>query len=501
MSAARLPSVPLLPGLRSAPALPAGGRGAALLRPLPRGFAISRRSAALAGVVSTTAALTLYGNRTLAGDVYFLLAAGRHLDRVGWTDRDPFLTLSHGRTWNNQQWLAEWLFFQVQQAGGLTLLCVAYALLLASTLLPLGWMCRRRSLAVTAGAWAIAVAALVAVIDPRAGGFSVLLFAATLGLVAAARTRPRALLGLPPLFALWANLHGAFPAGLLFGGLVVAGAAADRWLGRATHRPAPSRLAVLLSASACLLALGLTPLGRGLLDYLVLFATQIAPDRGATEWQPAHRHPEVLVLVGAFVAFAGALWRRSPRPRRIEPILVAGVFALFALMAIRHAVWLGPLSFYLLHALGPEDHWRLPRRVSLPAAGAATALIALWETSIGPTPTEPKLIVEAADYAVRHPPPRGRILSLSGTGSYLLWRGPSMRVAVDGRLELYDRREIVASYRVHDGYGDFGYLRRWRVGGVLTRSAEGARALRRQGFRLAARRGRGHYLMRRLGSS
>ncbi|MEJ7718851.1 MAG: hypothetical protein WKF31_13135 [Thermoleophilaceae bacterium] len=60
----------------------------------------------------------LYLNRTLAGDVYFLLASGRHLAEEGWVAQSPFRTLAEGRVWHNQQWLAEWASTGSTRPGG-----------------------------------------------------------------------------------------------------------------------------------------------------------------------------------------------------------------------------------------------------------------------------------------------------------------------------------------------------------------------------------------------
>jgi hypothetical protein len=101
-----------------------------------------------------------------------------------------------------------------------------------------------------------------------------------------------------------------------------------------------------------------------------------------------------------------------------------------------------------------------------------------------------------ADYAAHHPPPRGRVLMPSGTGSYMLWRHPGIPVVVDGRLEQYSARDLLAAYRLLAGRRSaLGYLRRWRIGAVLTRNATGARVLERHGFRLVARVGGGYYLV------
>src|SRR4051794_40877487 len=187
-----------------------------------------RPLAFVACLAAITAAGLLYANRELAGDLFWLLAAGRHVDVHGVTPTAPFLTIAHGGHWYNQQWLSEWLIFRLQQLGGLQLVSFAYALLLAGALVPLAWACRRRKLARTLVAWVLFSGAAVCVLQPRAAGFSLLAFALALAIVQGAQRRRWLLLALPPLFALWANLHGAFAAGLLLLGLLAVAAAGGR---------------------------------------------------------------------------------------------------------------------------------------------------------------------------------------------------------------------------------------------------------------------------------
>jgi hypothetical protein len=455
-----------------------------------------RPLAFVACLTALTAAGLLYANQELAGDLFWLLAAGRHVDVHGVTATDPFLTIAHGGHWYNQQWLSEWLIFRLQRLGGLQLVSLAYALLLAGALAPLAWACRHRKLGRTLVAWVLFSGAAVCVLQPRAAGFSLLAFALVVAIVQGAQRRRWLLLALPPLFALWANLHGAFAAGLLLIGLLAVAAAIERRprrLPRIRVKPAVPLAAATAGAVA---ALVLTPLGAGLVDYMREIASNTALPLLTNEWLPTYRHPPALALVIAFAVFAGVLYRAHPKPRPLAPALVAIGFVLFALTAARQAVWLGPLAFYLVRELAPAMSWRVPRRMAIPVAVAAVAALAVWWLGVPPTPTQAKLMTAGADYAAAHPPARGRILMPSGTGSYMLWRHPRTPVVVDGRLEQYSARDLLATYRLLAGRRSaLRYLKRWRIGAVLTRNATGARVLSHHGFRLVARVGGGYYLV------
>jgi hypothetical protein len=439
-------------------------------------------------LTAITAAGLLYANRELAGDLFWLLAAGRHVDVHGVTGTDPFLTIAHAGHWYNQQWLSEWLIFRLQQLGGLQLVSLAYALLLAGALAPLAWACRGRALGATLGAWLVFSGAAVCVLQPRAAGFSLLAFTLVLAIVQASQRRRRVLLLLPPLFALWANLHGAFAAGLLLLGLLALAAALER-------RPWLSLAAAAAGGAA---ALVLTPLGAGLLDYMREIASNRALPLLTNEWLPTYEHPAALALVIAFALFAVLLYCACPAPRPLAPALVTIGFVAFALTAARQAVWLGPLAFYLVRELAPPGRWSVPRRVAIPGAAAAMVSLAVWWFGVPPAPAMQTLMTAGADYAAAHPPARGRILMPTGTGSYMLWRHPHVPVVVDGRLEQYSARDLLSAYRLLAGRRSaLRYLRRWRIGAVLTHNRTGADVLQAHGFRLAARVGGGFYLVRR----
>jgi hypothetical protein len=449
-------------------------------------------------LAAMTAAGLLYANHELAGDLFWLLAAGRYVDGHGVTGSDPFLTLAHGGHWYNQQWLSEWLIFQLQKLGGLQLVSFAYALLLAGALVPLAWACRHRKLGRTAVAWLLFSGSAVCVLQPRAAGFSLLAFALLLAIVQGAGRRRWLLLALPPLFALWANLHGAFAAGLLLVGLLAVAAAIERRAGRLPRIRVRPAVPLALAAAGATAALLLTPLGSGLLDYMREIASNRALPLLTNEWLPTYQHPPALALVVAFSLFAFALYRAHPKPRPLAPALVSIGFVLFALTAARQAVWLGPLAFYLVRELAPAAVWQVPRRVALPAAAVAVVSLAVWWLGVPPAPTEAKLMTAGADYAAEHAPAHGRILMPSGTGSYMLWRHPEVPVVVDGRLEQYSARDLLATYRLLAGRRSaLRYIRRWRIGAVLTRNATGAAVLERHGFRLVARVDGGYYLVAR----
>jgi hypothetical protein len=450
-----------------------------------------RRAVVGAALVSVTAAVALYANRHYSGDVYWLLAAGREIAHDGLPETDPFPTLSEGREWHNQQWLAELALYGLEAAGGMILLSLVYALALGVSVLPLLLGSRKRRLPEVLVAWGFLLPLLVAVIDPRAAGFSLLAFSLLVVLVDGERRRWRVWL-IPPLVVAWANVHGGFLVGLLFFALVVAGGALDAWLGRREDSFSARFLLLGLALPATLV----TPLSFAIFDYLGALSSNPLLRELTYEWDPTAAHPELLLVVALFAAFAIYLWRRCPAPRPLEPLLVAGGFTVLALTAARQLVWLGPVAFYLLRRIGPAGEIAISRRWSAPALAAGVGLLTVWTAAVGPPPAERKLLTPLADRVAAEPVP-GRVAAPSGTGSYLLWRAPGQPITVDGRFENYGAAELEAALDLLDGRR-LELLRPWRIRAVLTRNPLAVSRLVRAGFgfRVVARGDRG-YLLRR----
>lgn len=449
-----------------------------------------RRAAVSAALVSVTATVVLYANRHYNGDIYWLLAAGREVVREGLAETDPFPTLNQGREWHNQQWLAELAFYGLERAGGMRLVSLGYALVLGLAVLPLVLGSRSRRVWEVLAVWAFLVPLLVAVIDPRAAGFSVLCLSLLIVLVDGERRRWRVWL-IPPLFVLWANLHAAFLVGLLFFALVVVGGAVDERLGR---RPESFGIRFLLLGVA-LPAVLVTPLALGIFAYLGSLSGNPLLPRLTFEWDPTVEHPLLLLVVAAFAAFAAHLVRLAPSAPPLEPLLVAGAFSVLAVTATRHLLWLGPIAFYLVRRVGPPGEIAVSRRWSLPALAASGVLLLVWALFVGPPPNEPKLATDLAEHVVADPI-EGRVAAPAGTGSYLLWRAPAQAVTIDGRFENYSERELDAAYAILAG-DRLDLVARWDVTRVITPDPRGATVLARSGFRLERRGEGGSFLLQR----
>jgi hypothetical protein len=448
----------------------------------------------VAALTILVAALALCVDRGLGGDMYLDLFTGRFIAEHGVVSHDPFPTIAQGQEWLNQQWLSQLLFFWVGWAVGLTGLSVVYALLLA---LPLGlllWACRRK------GPWMLlAIAALyfpglLAVIHPRAAGFTVLAFSLLVVLILAAwraptRTgalgdRPRvAIAVIAVLFAVWANLHGGFVGGLLLIALVTAGLAVDRWRGLsgalASHRVALLALTGLLAGVATLA----TPLGGEIWSYFESFSNP-GIRLASKEWQPALQSAPATAYLAVCAGFAGWLWWRAPRPRQIAPVLVAIGFVAFAAFSMRNIIFVAPaLAFQVAWAAPNATEQRLRAPIALAGTAAVGAVVA-WAAILGPAQAQSQLRSPVVEYAIDHPPKTGRIATYAGVGSYMLWRDPDTPVVIDGRLEHYSEGQLHDNYVIlRGGESDLSrYVEQLDVTAAIAHVPRAVAALEAHGF-------------------
>ncbi|HEX3561353.1 MAG TPA: hypothetical protein VHU24_00830 [Solirubrobacterales bacterium] len=466
--------------------------------------------ALIGALIVLVGALALCLDRFHNGDFYLSLMSGRFVAQHGVATHDPFATISQGGTWLNQQWLSELAFFRVSQAIGPTGLTVLYAVLITAPLALLLWICRRKGWGMLVAVAAFYFPGVLAVIHPRAAGFTVLIFSLLVTLLVVlwrerggagpgrrgAWWAPLAILA---LFALWANLHGGFIAGLLLLGLATVGLAIDNWRGIPGAVPL-WRVAVLgvLVVLAAVTVTVATPLGSAIWEYLLSFQNQ-AISLASTEWESAFSSPLAVVYLSLAACFAGWMWVRSPQPRRATTLLVTAGFLVFAGYSVRNVVFIGPV-------LALQVAWTAPNRGPTPIRGpvalfgaAAAAATLVWAVILGPARDDPTLGFPVADYAIAHPPKHGRIVTYAGVGSYINWRSPDTPVVLNGWLEQYTPQELRDNYRVlrAGSAADLeGALHRIHAGAVIVHLPSSVQRLEAAGFRPVFTSSEGTYLVR-----
>jgi hypothetical protein len=472
----------------------------------------SRATWALIGaLILLVGALALCFDRFYNGDFYLSLLGGRFVAEHGFVAHDPFPTVAQGDPWLNQQWLSQLAFFQVAGSIGLQGLTVVYALLLAAPLALLLWLCRSKGAPMLIAIAALYFPGLLAVIHPRAAGFTILAFTLLVGLIFVAwRARagedpdPRrmwlALIASVALFAVWANLHGGFVAGILLIALVTVGLTIDRWRGLETvplARVALLALAGVLAVATVTLA---TPLGSAIWDYLLSFRELAsAISHASEEWRSVFQSPLATAYVALAAAFAIWMWLRSPRPRRATGVLVAAGFVVFAALSLRNLIFIGPALAFQIAWSAPDRSMGALRAPIAVAGSAAVAAVLVWATVLGPPKAESHLGAPVVDYALEHPPENGRILTYAGVGSYMLWRSPDTPVVLNGWLEHFTRPQLADTYGVLRGWAADvpASVDRLGAGAVIAHVPEAIRRLEAHGFVAEFRSAEGTYLVRR----
>jgi hypothetical protein len=451
-------------------------------------------------------AIALCLNRDLNGDLYLLLFSGRYIAHHGPVGYDPFPTIEHGQTWLNQQWLSEVTFYGAERVVGTTGITILYALLLAVPLALLLWAIRRKGTALMIAVAAFYLPGILAIIHPRAAGFTLLLFA-VLVLVILAASRPGApggvrlwtLAAIPLLVALWANLHGGFIAGLLLVGLVTAGLAIDRWRGLPGQPWAQIVALGVAGALGALAATFATPLGVDIWSYILSFRNS-ALKLASTEWEPVTQSVPAIVYVLAGAALAVWAWRVAPLPTRAMPLLVAGGFIAFAASSMRNLIFVAPALAFQIACSAP-DRPAAHGRIVVGLAGSVAAGAVIVYAAILGVPDAHRVGNPAVQYAIQHPPQGGRIVAYAGPSSYMLWRDPDTPVAIDGWLEHFTESQLRANFGIlHGSRADpTPYVKRLNAGAVIAYIPEAIERLKEHGFVVKLSGPNGTYLVRDRG--
>src|SRR5215216_4875011 len=388
---------------------------------------------------------------------------------------DAFAWTTAGRPWLDQNWGAQLLLYGIWRLGGFPLVAVVNALLSVAAGGLVAAACRRRTanLRVIAGAILIGYVAAVATFSARPQMFSLLLFAAELYLLEAARIRPRVALAIPLLMVLWANLHGAFIVGI---GLLVIEVAAAAW-----RRDRPGVVRHLVVTVASVAALLVNPWGVRVLGYALSLPTSRVVTELVTEWGSTNvrQLPGALVLPAVVVLVVALV--RAPTPQRVpEQLLRMALLGGLAFCAVRGIAWFGlalPVTLCALarpHPLRPAaaDHGSAALN-ALVLVGLVVGLVAVTppvqRTLFGPRPELFAAPQATADWLAANPRP-GRMFNYQPWGSYLEFRlGPRVQVGFDSRIELapadrWDRYLAVVTGR----WDAERLLDRWGVDHVVT---------------------------------
>ncbi|HTK92827.1 MAG TPA: hypothetical protein VL948_21525 [Verrucomicrobiae bacterium] len=346
-----------------------------------------RAAPASLAVIALVMGLGLYRfSQTLADpDIWGHLAIGRLYHQTGRIRQaDPFSYVTAGQEWLNFEWLFELGLFRLFAAfgpPGLIVFKVAVGLTLFGIVYRL--LCRQGVPAERAGIIVLALihffVPFLITIRPHLVTYTFFLIVLLL-LRAMDRGDAQWLYAAPALFALWANLHPGFLAGLGVLGIWTGLELVRRWVGRGLFGP-PSRISMRTAIPlllGCILATGLNPWGFRLLPFL--WHTATVPRLEISEWQPLLLGTGQGLTYLLMVTAAALGWHYSRRPRSVPLLGVLAVCVLLPLNAWRHI----PLATLAIAVLAGEhigDAWAqlagaYTRTIPAPSAVANRVLVA-----------------------------------------------------------------------------------------------------------------------------
>jgi hypothetical protein len=165
---------------------------------------------------------------------------------------------------------------------------------------------------------------------------------------------------------------------------------------------------------------------------------------------------------------------------------------------MRNLIFVAPaLAFQIACSL--PDRREAPSRAIVGLAGsAAAAAVIVYAAALGP-PNSDRVGNPAVQYAIQHPPDRGRIVAYAGPSSYMLWRAPDTPVVIDGWLEHFTEDELRDNFDLlHGSLADpTPAVRRLHAGAVVAYLPEAIDHLEAHGFVPKVSGPYGTYLVRK----
>ena len=255
-------------------------------------------------------------------DIWWHLRNAQYLiQQHAFMRQDLYSFTVHGKPWINPEWLAEipyyvaWHWFGYR---GIFLVAVGMIEAVVGACVAL---CRQRTGNIRAAMLASSVFVLLATVSygPRTLMFGWLCLAIELAVLRAFSDGKDRLWVLPPLFAVWINLHGSWPVGMLF--LFIYGIGRWRDISSgviyATGLSSSERSALLKTGALSVAALFCNPYGWRLVAYPFSIVTQHhLTVRLVQEWQPLDFQGFNGRLF--FILLAGLLVSNMARRRRWE---------------------------------------------------------------------------------------------------------------------------------------------------------------------------------------
>ncbi len=416
-------------------------------------------------------------------DFFWHLRTGQLIwERRSIPREDPFSYTARGQAWVAHEWLTETILFALYSLIGQRGLILTFALLITCTFILVYLQCEGRPWLAT---FVVLLAALTSAISWGVRPQMLSLFLSALFLYILARKESHLWL-LPPLMALWVNLHGAYLLGLalLLLHIVGEGVSLLRAPKEGGHRLKKLSFVFLLSGAFTLI----NPHGWRILSYPFATLGSQAMQAYIIEWFSPDFHQAQFQPLAILILLTWLTLSLSRSPLHSQDMLFLLAFGYAALRSGRNvplfAVVAAPILSNQLASLW-EGSWfqkRLSQKeqtrpnlrlcalnwfllLLILSAGSFKAALSLQENESLQRQIFP---VAAVDY-LKEEGRRGNIYNLYRWGGYLIWRlYPEEQVFIDGRADVYGDEfieEYLEVYRGRRGWRDI--LEKYKVDLVL----------------------------------
>lgn len=370
--------------------------------------------------------------------------------------RDIYSFTAAGARWINEAWLGELPYYFAWQWFGmrgiyLVMLCEVELILLG--VFALAYVESRNVKAAFCSSW-LAVWLATVSFGPRTLLAGWMCLVAELLILAEFKRRETLIWLLPPLFALWANLHGSWLIGLVLLGIFFASGLVDGVWGRVEAvRWTPAQLRKLILAGGLSVAgLFLNPYTYHLVFYPFNFAfKQKLNVNHVDEWMSLDLHSLRGKILFAMLAatIVLALVRKTRWPLHELAFTLLGFYA-----ALTYSRFLFLAAIVATPMLAKELDFFAPyrREIDKPALNAVFMLAIilgcilrfptrdyLWRDTVRNYP------VKALTYLQQFQP-EGRVFNDCLWGGYLIWNARHIPVFIDSRIDIFEYNGVFADY-------------------------------------------------------
>jgi len=417
--------------------------------------------------------------RIAEADIWFHLRnAQEFLISRSFLRADLYTFTAAGAPLLNFEWLSELPYYFAFEAWSLRGLLAVYLVLLWLIFAAVYYLALRRG--ANFGEAALVTMAGVALgcysFGPRMLHFGWLCLVVLLIVLEGFQQTGKGLWVLPPLFALWINLHGSWVFGFVVMGIfIVSGMVEGQWGSVAAERWTPAqlrRLLVVFAASA--VALLANPYGYKLVWYpFELLHRQQAVRDNMLEWQSVDFHTGwgKLAMFMIFGLLAAAWF--SPKHWQLRDILLV-VFALVASLThlrflLFAAIILVPILAPRMRLFAPYDAKKDKPWLNLAMTTAIAGMI-LW---MYPTAAQLQNNIDSqfprdALRFIQQKQITGRLLSWYDFGGYIEFYAPAVKTFADGRTDIFVYNGILEDYlKINKIERPFELLDKYKIDYVL----------------------------------